>query len=649
LGEIPTAATWRYVALLSFTLAACERGPVELPETRPEALQLPAADQAPVAASAETTVVEIRDYRFSPNYLTIPFGRTVRFNLIGPKGHTATDQSGLSLYNSGNMRPGDVFDYTFSSAGSFSFNCLPHPTMMRGAVQVPVQVSPTAGTVGAMLVVTWASQAPAAGLVYEAHVLEPGTTTWKVLAQATESVSGVYVPARQGLHQFRARLKSATGTAASGWSPSRAAYLTSTVPSNYPPISAFEVNCSGLICRFTDRSTDVDGSVAAWSWTLGDGVTSTEREPTRTFGSSRSYTISLRVTDDGGTAGNTNSRSLIPYNDYPYPDFSVACTGFTCSFTDLSTDSDGSVTAWDWVFGDGTGSAERNPTHTYPAAGDYKVELRVTDSGGYRSGADTLVVRLEAANTAPFASFTYSCSGLTCAFADQSVDSDGQVVLWMWSFDDGTQSALQNPVHTFPVPGTYRVILRVTDNDGAQSEGFYKDVMPAESGAPANQAPVANFGFSCTQLTCVFTDSSTDADGSVQSWSWTFGDGQVSSEQNPVVTYPDSGTYTVTLTVADDQGLASVPASRTVIVSAAAITLTAVGYRGANTYPAVDLTWSGANGPQVDLYRNNVLLGSPINDGFLTDNTLPNRRASYVYRVCERGSTVCSNEAFVVF
>ena len=70
-----------------------------------------------------------------------------------------------------------------------------------------------------------------------------------------------------------------------------------------------------------------------------------------------------------------------------------------------------------------------------------------------------------------------------------------------------------------------------------------------------NTPPVASFGSSCTDLSCNFTDTSIDSDGSVVSWSWNFGDGANSTAQNPTHNYscPD-GNHTVMLSVTDDDG-----------------------------------------------------------------------------------------------
>ncbi len=69
-------------------------------------------------------------------------------------------------------------------------------------------------------------------------------------------------------------------------------------------------------------------------------------------------------------------------------------------------------------------------------------------------------------NAAPGVSFTSSCNGLTCAFTDQSVDVDGRMAEWGWSFGDGKSSVQRNPTHTFPASGSYSVKLTAADDDG---------------------------------------------------------------------------------------------------------------------------------------------------------------------------------------
>jgi PKD repeat protein len=66
----------------------------------------------------------------------------------------------------------------------------------------------------------------------------------------------------------------------------------------------------------------------------------------------------------------------------PRADFDVRCQGLTCTFGDKSRDEDGTVVSWQWDFGDGTGSSEQNPVHTYAERGRFEAMLTVTDDLG---------------------------------------------------------------------------------------------------------------------------------------------------------------------------------------------------------------------------------------------------------------------------
>ncbi len=169
-------------------------------------------------------------------------------------------------------------------------------------------------------------------------------------------------------------------------------------------------------------------------------------------------------------------------------------------------------------------------------------------------------------NQAPTAAFPApSCSGLTCSFTDQSTDPDGTIASYAWTFGDGATSTAQNPSHTYSAGGSFTVTLTVTDNQGAT--GSVSHPVTVTAPPPPNQSPVAAFSSSCTQLTCGFTSTSTDPDGTIASHAWTFGDGGTATTQNPSHTYSTGGTFTVTLTVTDNQG-ATGNVSHTVTVTA---------------------------------------------------------------------------------
>ena len=250
-------------------------------------------------------------------------------------------------------------------------------------------------------------------------------------------------------------------------------------------------------------------------------------------------------------------------------------------------------------------------------------------------------------NSPPTASFTYNCTDLSCSFdGTGSSDSDGSIASYSWDFGDGATATGSTASHTYAAAGTYTVTLTVTDGDGA-SDADSQDVTVTDG--TANTAPTADFTYSVTDLTVDFTDQSSDSDGSVVSWAWDFGDGSTSTEQNPSHTYATGGTYTVSLTVTDDDGATDTSSQDvTVTEPSTGISLSANGYkvRGRHT---IDLTWTGATSTNVDIYRDGSLLVTTANDGAYTDSTDNRGGATYTYQVCEAGTSTCSNQATVVY
>jgi subtilisin family serine protease len=161
---------------------------------------------------------------------------------------------------------------------------------------------------------------------------------------------------------------------------------------------------------------------------------------------------------------------------------------------------------------------------------------------------------------------------------------------------------------------------------------------------PTNQAPTADFTYSVSNLSVQFTDASSDADGTIASYAWNFGDTNTSTAKNPSHTYSAADTYTVTLTVTDDDGATDSYSSSVTVTddtSGEGITLTATS-RKVRGIRYVDLTWSGASGTNVDIKINGVTEKTTANDGSDTLN-LGRESGTFVFSVCETNSSVCSN------
>ena len=147
-------------------------------------------------------------------------------------------------------------------------------------------------------------------------------------------------------------------------------------------------------------------------------------------------------------------------------------------------------------------------------------------------------------------------------YVDGSTDTDSSIAAWEWDFGDGDTSTTQNPTHTYADPGTYTVKLTVTDEHGNPAS--------ATETIKVTRAPTADFAFSpakpAVDAATQFTDASSDPDGAIAAWEWDFGDGATSTAQNPTHTYTSTGSYTVKLTVTDDDGI-SKDATKTVTVA----------------------------------------------------------------------------------
>ena len=144
---------------------------------------------------------------------------------------------------------------------------------------------------------------------------------------------------------------------------------------------------------------------------------------------------------------------------------------------------------------------------------------------------------------------------LEVTFTDESTGGSGTITVWAWEFGDDETSDLQNPTHTYALPGIYTVSLTVTTEDGSDTA--------TQTDYISVPAPAPTAAFSATPTTgndplpVQFTDESTSAVGEITSWSWDFNnDGtEDSTDQNPLYTYDNvCGLFTVSLTVTTEYG-----------------------------------------------------------------------------------------------
>lgn len=248
-------------------------------------------------------------------------------------------------------------------------------------------------------------------------------------------------------------------------------------------------------------------------------------------------------------------------------------SGQSLSFTGGSSlDYDGRIVEYSWNFGDGDYEIGDSVTHVFPQAGIYTVTLTVLDDCGSQH-SDSAVVTVTGGtpscsnNQSPVANAgpdQLGDVGVPVAFnGSSSSDPDGQVTAWWWRFGDGYSTGWQSsPIvqHVYESPATYQVRLWVRDNCGRMSAGDGDLALVTIRGGAcnSNQPPVADAGPSQSNeagLPVSFDGgASSDSDGSIAAYNWSFGDGQTGTGPTTSHTYDNEGNYTVTLTVTDNCG-----------------------------------------------------------------------------------------------
>lgn len=356
---------------------------------------------------------------------------------------------------------------------------------------------------------------------------------------------------------------------------------------------------------FTVQFTSTSTGATAWSWDFGDGNTSSQQNPSHTYNSYGSFTVKLVITSAAGCTDSITRpdyirivKPVIQFTGLPQR----GCIPYNASFGATVTTQD-NVTSYNWNFGDGNSSSAASPTHVYTVQGIYTVILTITTSTGCTI-VDSFPQAVKVGNK-PQTNFS-AVPNPVCAFqAVQFTDLSSQADEWQWIFGDGASSSAQNPQHTYTDTGWFNVTL-IAYNFGCGdtlSRDRYIRVKP----------PIAKFRFvpDCSdRLKFSFVDESVGATG----WSWNFGDGNNSSQQSPVHSFPALGTYTVTLTATNDACSHSISQTVKVINEAPDFTRSpaiacktatvSFNITNANTQNLVSYDWDFGNG-------TNVTVGSP--------------------------------------
>jgi gliding motility-associated-like protein len=320
----------------------------------------------------------------------------------------------------------------------------------------------------------------------------------------------------------------------------------------------FSINtvCVNSPSSFTDLSVRGNDSIVSWSWDFNDPLSGSSnfsllQNPSHIYTSVGSYSPVLTIQT---AIGCISTFSLgVPFYPNPNPGFLLnsICANSSISFTNTSQISPGSITNYEWNFGDpGSGVNDTsfviNPVHFYSSSGIFNITLTTTSNNNcITSVTNTLNVF-----DLPSASFTASngCQNNSTQFTNGSASN---YVKWYWNFGDSSplDSTTISPVHNFTASGTYSVVLTtVSSNNCFNRDTLHIDIYPN---------PTANFNAPnvCSNKIVTFTDLSSVGTGTLSSWEWDFGDfSAINTNQNPTHNFSSPGVFNVSFTVTSSYG-----------------------------------------------------------------------------------------------
>ncbi len=242
----------------------------------------------------------------------------------------------------------------------------------------------------------------------------------------------------------------------------------------------------------TFNANSSTGTIVSYEWMFGDGDVATGSSVNHTFSSAGNYTVTLKVTDNTGLIDQeTVLVAVTSPTTVNIPPTAVIATTTSAGKAPLqvqfngtaSSDTDGSITTYEWDMGDGGAATGPQATYTYLSAGTYHPSLTVKDNGGLTNTISTPVIvqPSDGSNIPPNAVISASINRgkkplAVTFYGGNSVDQDGEIVAYNWNFGDGKTSSHISVKHTFSKVAIYNITLTVTDDMGATSTPVYYTV-----------------------------------------------------------------------------------------------------------------------------------------------------------------------------
>ena len=327
-----------------------------------------------------------------------------------------------------------------------------------------------------------------------------------------------------------------------------------TINSNQAPTINFslpESQCLTSPSTFIPISTG--SPITSFNWDFQQ-ETSTQETPTIRFDTAGTYIVRLDVEAQNGCSNFLSNPIEIfeePIANFSFPSGAI-CTNTSIDFINNSQIFGAEdVIQYSWDF-DNDGiedSNESNPSFIFSEGGPQTVSL-TTSIPGCESFFSTNVVITPGPNVN--FSFEDICLGETVQFLNNTTDNN--ITGFQWDFGDGTQSTLENPSLEYQQAGSFNVELTATNSDGC--------ITSSTQVIQVSSIPQSGFFFdlACENNEVQFTDNTQVSNANISDFLWEFGDDEslvsqlTSTEENPVITFNQTGSFPVQLTTVSSFG-----------------------------------------------------------------------------------------------
>lgn len=318
----------------------------------------------------------------------------------------------------------------------------------------------------------------------------------------------------------------------------------------------------------TEFTLQTSSPLLTHNWKFGDGLESTDLNPTHQYDNEGLYSVQVDVTGTNG-CGNRIVESVSIY-EVPQVSFTLPsgliCTNSEFLFQNNTPDTFDETLIYDWKVEGNSVAATRDLRHVFLTGGGSKQITLTAFNAGCTASLTQSTSPILVGAAIDF-SVTGRCEDATIQMTTIVTESVSQ---HHWEFGDNQSSTLENPTHIFSDAGTYQVSLSAASVNGC--------VNTKTKAVAIHEIPLPDFitdgpPSSCSGASTVFTDLTPDLSaGLLEQWEWNFGDGEAALSQNPAHIFRDAGDYDVELTVTSEDGCSNSTTKRVTILQSPSAT-----------------------------------------------------------------------------